>query len=96
MKFLPFVLALSCVPLSAAPLTIFANGKIVTVDAAFSPMRWRWMANASSRSALEVGKRADFIILDRDVLKCPLDDLKTTQVRETWLDGKQIRAAAGK
>ena len=44
--------------------------------------------------SLEVGKRADFIIVDRDVLACPLDDLKTTQVRETWLDGKRIWAAA--
>ena len=40
--------------------------------------------------SLEVGKRADFIILDRDVLSCPLDDLKSTQVCETWLDGKPI------
>ena len=43
--------------------------------------------------SLEVGKRADFIILDRDVLTCPLDDLKTTQVYGTWLDGKPIWAA---
>ncbi len=43
--------------------------------------------------SLEAGKRADFILLDRDVLTCPLDDLKSTQVRETWLDGKQIWAA---
>jgi len=44
--------------------------------------------------SLEVGKRADFIIVDRDVLACPLEDLKTTQVRETWLDGKRIWAAS--
>jgi predicted amidohydrolase YtcJ len=43
--------------------------------------------------SLEPGKRADFIILDRDVLKCPLDEMKDTQVRETWLDGKQIWSA---
>ena len=43
--------------------------------------------------SLETGKRADFIILDRDVLKCPLDELKDTQVRETWLDGKQVWTA---
>jgi predicted amidohydrolase YtcJ len=43
--------------------------------------------------SLEPGKRADFIILDRDVLKCPLDDLKETQVRETWLDGKPVWTA---
>jgi predicted amidohydrolase YtcJ len=46
--------------------------------------------------SLEVGKRADFIILDRDVLTCSLDDLKTTQVRETWLDGKQVWNAGTK
>ena len=43
--------------------------------------------------SLEPGKRADFIILDRDVLTCPLDDLKDTQVRETWLDGKPVWTA---
>ena len=43
--------------------------------------------------SLEVGKRADFIILDRDILACPLDDLKTTQVLSTWLDGKPIWSA---
>ena len=46
--------------------------------------------------SLEPGKRADFIILDRDVLKCPLDDLKDTQVRETWLEGKPVWVAAAK
>jgi len=43
--------------------------------------------------SLEVGKRADFIILDRDILACPLEDLKTTQVDSTWLDGKPIWSA---
>ncbi len=46
--------------------------------------------------SLEPGKRADFIILDSDVLTCPIDVLKDTQVRETWLDGKQVWAAAVK
>jgi len=51
------------------------------------------MTNQQELGSLEVGKRADFIILDRDILACPLDDLKTTQVRETWLDGKLIWSA---
>lgn len=42
--------------------------------------------------SLEPGKRADFIILDRDILHCPLDELKDTQVRETWLEGRQVWA----
>jgi hypothetical protein len=40
--------------------------------------------------SLERGKRADFIILDRDPLTCPLDDLKDAKVRETWLDGRRV------
>lgn len=40
--------------------------------------------------SLEPGKRADFILTDRDVLQCPLADLKDTQVTETWLDGRQV------
>jgi len=30
------------------------------------------------------------------VLGCPLDDLKDTQVRETWLDGKPVWTQAKK
>jgi predicted amidohydrolase YtcJ len=43
--------------------------------------------------SLEVGKRADFVIIDRDILKCPLDDIKSTQVHETWLNGHQVWSA---
>lgn len=40
--------------------------------------------------SLEVGKRADFIIVDRDILHCELAELRETKVEETWLDGKQV------
>ncbi len=43
--------------------------------------------------SLEVGKRADFIVLDRDVLTCSIDDLSSTRVLETWMDGKRIWSA---
>lgn len=39
---------------------------------------------------LEVGKRADFVVIDRDFLECPIDDLKDTQVLSTWIDGKPV------
>jgi len=39
------------------------------------------MTNQQELGSLEVGKRADFILLDGNILACPLDDLKTTQVR---------------
>ncbi len=40
--------------------------------------------------SLEPGKRADFIVVDRDLLTCPLNDLKDTQVLQTWVEGKQV------
>jgi len=47
--------------------------------------------------SLEPRKRADFIITDRDLLQCPEDDIKDTQVLETWLDGKRVwLAGAGR
>jgi hypothetical protein len=42
--------------------------------------------------SLETGKRADFIVLDRDLLRCPVDDIRETQVLETYLDGRRIYA----
>jgi predicted amidohydrolase YtcJ len=40
--------------------------------------------------SLEPGKFADFIILDRDILTCPIDEIKSTQVVQTYLNGKRV------
>lgn len=40
--------------------------------------------------SLEPGKRADFIVVDRDLLTCAEDDLKETRVLETWVEGKNV------
>lgn len=40
--------------------------------------------------SLELGKRADFIIIDKDLLECGDDQIRETQVQSTWLDGKNI------
>lgn len=40
--------------------------------------------------SLEVGKRADMILVDRDLLDCPLDDIPATRVLATWLDGRLV------
>lgn len=44
--------------------------------------------------AIEPGKRADFIIVDRDPLECPLDDLKDTKVLQTWIEGRLVHGQA--
>ncbi len=40
--------------------------------------------------SLEPGKRADFIVVDRDLLSCPVDDVKDTRVLETWIEGRKV------
>ena len=42
--------------------------------------------------SLEKGKAADMILLDRDILTCPADDIAQTQVLKTWLAGKVVFA----
>jgi predicted amidohydrolase YtcJ len=40
--------------------------------------------------SLETGKLADFIVVDRDLLNCPVDDIRSTQVLRTYLNGKLV------
>jgi predicted amidohydrolase YtcJ len=40
--------------------------------------------------SLEAGKLADFAVLDRDILTCPVDQIKDTQVLFTYLNGKRV------
>ena len=44
------------------------------------------------KGSLEAGKLADFIILDQDILTCPIDAVKDIEVRETWLGGHRVFA----
>jgi predicted amidohydrolase YtcJ len=39
---------------------------------------------------LEVGKRADFVIVDRDPFAIPPAQLSDVQVEATWLDGAPV------
>jgi predicted amidohydrolase YtcJ len=40
--------------------------------------------------SLEPGKCADFIVVDRDVLTVPSDEVKDVVVLETWVGGQKI------
>jgi hypothetical protein len=42
------------------------------------------------KGSLEKGKLADFIVLDRDILMCPVEDVRNIQVVQTYLGGKLI------
>ncbi len=48
------------------------------------------------RGSLEPGKLADFIIIDRDILNCSVDEVKDITVLETWVDGRRVYLRAGR
>ncbi|HWS40477.1 MAG TPA: amidohydrolase family protein, partial [Arenimonas sp.] len=55
-----------------------------TLDAAYA-------AHADkTQGTLEPGKWADFIMVDRDIFKVDPSQIRTTQVLETWVGGKQV------
>lgn len=42
------------------------------------------------KGSIEPGKLADFIVLDRDILTCPVDEIKDINVESTYLGGTRI------
>ena len=40
--------------------------------------------------SLEMGKRADFIVLDQDIMQIPAEDIARLRVAETWMDGERV------
>jgi len=48
------------------------------------------LKSEKNTGSLEAGKLADLILVDRDPLTCPIDDLVQTQVLKTWLGGKLV------
>ncbi len=46
------------------------------------------------KGSLEKGKLADFIVIDRDILTCPIDEVKDIEVLQTYLGGVAVFDAA--
>jgi predicted amidohydrolase YtcJ len=61
-----------------------------TINAAFALKQER------TTGSLEVGKRGDFIVIDRDIFSIDPFDLHDTQVTATYLDGREVYAAQAK
>jgi len=50
------------------------------------------MFEEKEKGSLEKGKLADLIVLDRDILSNPVDEIRNTQVEQTYLGGKLVYA----
>ena len=61
--------------------------RLYTIDNAFITF------TESERGSIEVGKLADLVILDRDILTCPVDEVKDIAVLRTYLGGKLVHEA---
>lgn len=65
-------------------LTILEALRLYTLNGAYVGFEEK------EKGSLEVGKLADFIVVDRDVLSVPSDQLKDVQVLETYVGGKLL------
>ena len=58
--------------------------RLYTANAAFVELAEK------EKGSLEVTKLADFIVIDRDILTCPVDEIRQIQVERTYLGGKLV------
>lgn len=65
-------------------MTLAEALKSFTLDAAYAGHQEKLIGS------IEVGKKADFIFVDRDIFKSPMQNLWQTQVTETWVNGEQV------
>lgn len=76
------------------PLTIAESVPIRDAVDAYTINGARYLNRDAEAGSIEVGKSADFIVLDRDILALgdsgKADDIANTQVLDTWFMGKQV------
>ncbi len=50
----------------------------------------RLMFRENETGTLEVGKRADLIVIDQDILQCPVDAIHRTHCEMTYINGRKV------
>lgn len=61
-------------------------------DALLGMTRWAAWSNfeEQEKGSIEPGKFADFIMIDRDIMKCPGNEIPSTKVLATFIAGKKV------
>ena len=44
----------------------------------------------NERGSIKVGKYADFLLVDKDVLECPVREIHNAKVVSTWFEGEKV------
>ena len=65
---------------------------ITREQALFGMTLWAAIAQFEEerKGSISVGKQADFVVLDRDLLNCADDDILTATVQSTWVMGEEV------
>jgi hypothetical protein len=60
----------------------------------FYTMNNAWLTfEERQKGSLQRGKLADFVVLKTDIMTCPLEDVRSMAVSETYLGGKRVYSA---
>jgi hypothetical protein len=88
-----FYAAVSRMDLNGYPVTGFqAENGLSRKDALRAMTIWAAYANfeENQKGSLEVGKCADFVILDKDIMEIPLNEIPKVQVKKTFINGELV------
>jgi predicted amidohydrolase YtcJ len=79
-------------PLGRAPGTLWLEQAITAEEAleVFTVNAARAMGLDTETGSIEVGKSADFVVLDRDVVAGPADRMIDARVLSTWFAGREV------
>lgn len=82
-------------PLGRAPGTLWLEQAITAEEAleVFTINAARAMGLADETGSIEVGKSADFVVLDRDAVAGPADRMIQARVLSTWFAGREVFTA---
>lgn len=65
-------------------ISVYDALKGVTCNAAFQYGMEKWLGS------LTPGKRADFVVLDQDILNIPAEAIRDISIQSVWIDGKRV------